>query len=348
MGGPKIRSVGLAVPPYAVRQSDIKKFAAALFQEKMGNLERLLPIFDNACIAVRHLAQPLEWYAVSHTFAEANQLYEKIGLELAEAASRQAIERAGISPQEIGAIVLVSSTGISTPTLDAKLIQRLGLSVHAARVPLWGLGCAGGVGGLARSAELVTAVPGRAVLMVAVELCSLTFQRNDFSKSNLVGAGIFADGAAAVILTADGEGPELLGSHSTLFEDTEDVMGWDIVETGLKVRFSRDIPNIVRRYLPSLLDQACKQWGVAQGDLQHFVTHPGGAKVIEAYAECLGLSPEKFATSYDVLKNYGNMSSASVLFVLERFLRTESPGGKYGVMLALGPGFSSDQVLFQW
>ena len=348
MGGPKIRSIGLAVPPYAVKQSDIKDFAAAIFQTKMKTLDRLLPIFDNACIKVRHLAQPLEWYAVSHTFAEANLLYEQVALELAEKASRQALERAGIAPGDIGAIVLVSSTGISTPTLDAKLIQRLGLSVHAARVPLWGLGCAGGVGGLARSAELVTAVPGRAVLLVAVELCSLTFQRNDFSKSNLVGTGIFADGAAALIIAEDGNGPELLGSHSTLFADTEDIMGWDVVEGGLKVRFSRDIPTIVKRYLPDLLDQACKKWGVAQRELMHYVAHPGGAKVIEAYADCLHLPPEKFSTAYGILENFGNMSSASVLFVLDRLLHTETPGGNYGVMLALGPGFSSDQVLFRW
>jgi alkylresorcinol/alkylpyrone synthase len=348
MGGSIIRSVGMAVPRYSVRQEDLKAFAAVLFEKRMDNLERLLPIFDNACIAVRHLAQPLEWYAVPHTFAEANLLYEQIGFELAEAASSQALELAGVAPRDIGAVILVSSTGIATPTLDAKLIQQLGLSAHAARIPLWGLGCGGGVAGLARAAELVTAVPGRAVLLVAVELCSLTFQRNDFSKSNLVGAGIFADGAAAVVLTADGDGPELLGSHTTLFEDTEDIMGWDVVDTGLKVRFSRDIPSIVRRYLPDLLTQACARWGIDQGDLRHYVAHPGGAKVIEAYADSLGLPAEKFATAYDVLANYGNMSSASVLFVLDRFLRTEPLRGDYGIMLALGPGFSADQVLFRW
>jgi len=348
MGGPRIRSIGLAVPPYALRQDDIKVFAAALFQKKMDNLARLLPVFDNACIAVRHLAQPLEWYAEPHTFAETNQLYEKIGLELAEEASRQALEQAEIACEDIGAIIFVSSTGIATPSLDAKLIQRLGLSAHTIRIPIWGLGCAGGVAGLARAAEMAAVSPGRTVLMVAMELCSLTFQRNDFSKSNLVGAGIFADGAAAVVLSMDGDGPEVLGSQTTLFADTEDVMGWDVVETGLKVRFSRDIPSIVRRYLSDLLNQACERWGVARADIRHYVAHPGGAKVIDAYAESLGLSPETFASAYNILENYGNMSSASVLFVLQRLLMTGSPSGDYGVMLALGPGFSSDQVLFRW
>lgn len=348
MENPKLKSVGLAVPPYAVRQSDLRDFAASLFQERVENLERLLPIFDNACITARHLAQPLEWYAAPHTFAEANHLYEEIGLELAEAAAREALTRAGLEARDIGLIMLVSSTGVATPTLDAKLFGRLGLSAHAARLPLWGLGCAGGVAGLARAAELVSSVPGRAVLLVAVELCSLTFQRNDFSKSNLVGAGIFADGAAAVVLTTDGEGMELIGSHSTLFEDSEDIMGWDVVETGLKVRFSRDIPSLVRRYLPGLVCQACNNWGVEQQEISQYVVHPGGAKVLDAYAESLGLPPEKLASAYDVLRNYGNMSSPSVLFVLDRFLRSQPPSGECGIMLALGPGFCAEQVLFRW
>jgi len=348
MNSAVIRSVGLAVPQYSVRQEDLKKFVAVLFEKKLENLPRLLPIFDNACISIRHIAQPLEWYAEPHSFAESNQLYAKIGYELAEAASREALEQAGVVSRDIGAVIMVSSTGISTPTLEAKLIQRLGLSSHSARVPIWGLGCGGGAAGLARGAELVNAVPNRAVLLVAVELCSLTFQRNDFSKSNLVGAGIFADGAAAVVLTADGDGPEILGSYSTLFKDTEDIMGWDVVESGLKVRFSRDIPTIVRRYLPNLLSQACDHWGVEAETLRHYVVHPGGAKVIQAYADSLGLPREKFVAADEVLKNYGNMSSASVFFVLDRFLHSEAPQGNYGVMLALGPGFSSDQVLFRW
>jgi alkylresorcinol/alkylpyrone synthase len=348
MSSPRVCGVGLALPPYAVRQEDIKNFAASLFQEKLDQLERLLPVFDNACIAVRHLAQPLAWYAVEHSFAEANAKYGEIALELAETAAAAALADSGLAPADIGAVLLVSSTGITTPTIDAQLIQRLGLSAHAARLPVWGLGCAGGVSGLARAAELVTAVPGRAVLLVAVELCSLTFQRNDFSKSNLVGAGIFADGAAAVVVAAGGKGPEILGTHSTLFADTEDVMGWDVVATGLKVRFSRDIPAIVRRYLSDLITAACRQWGVAKEEIAYCIAHPGGAKVLEAYADSLGLPAVDLSVAYDVLADYGNMSSASVLFVLAEFLRRQPAAGRYGLMLALGPGFSAEQVLFRW
>jgi alkylresorcinol/alkylpyrone synthase len=348
MSGPRVRAVGLAVPPYAVRQEDIKAFAAYLFHEKFDHLERLLPVFDNACIAKRHLAQPLPWYAAEHSFAEANFLYEENALELAAAASAQALDRAGVTPADIGLVVFVSSTGITTPTIDAMLIQRLGISPNAARLPVWGLGCAGGVAGLARAAELTAAVPGRVALLVAAELCSLTFQRNDFSKSNLVGAGIFADGAAAAVIAAGGAGPEILTSHSTLFANTEDIMGWDVIATGLKVRFSRDIPAFVRQYLPSLVDGACAEWGLARQAITHYVVHPGGAKVLDAYAESLGLPAGALAGAHEVLADYGNMSSASVLFVLERFLRATPPADGYGVMLALGPGFSAEQVLFRW
>lgn len=348
MQWPKVCGIGLAVPPYAVRQEDIKNFAAGLFKEKLAQLERLLPVFDNACIAARYLAQPLVWYAEEHTFAEANLKFGEIALELAQTAAAEALDRSGIPAADIGAVVFVTSTGITTPTIDAQLIQRLGISHHAARLPVWGLGCAGGVAGLARSAELVLAVPERAVLLVAVELCSLTFQRNDFSKSNLVGAGIFADGAAAVVVAAGGDGPELLGTHSTLFADTEDVMGWDVVETGLKVRFSRDIPSIVRRHLPGLVTAACRQWGVEKEEIAYCIAHPGGAKVLAAYAESLGLPAVDLTAAYSVLAGYGNMSSASVLFVLEEFLRQQPPAGRHGLMLTLGPGFSAEQVLFRW
>jgi alkylresorcinol/alkylpyrone synthase len=245
-------------------------------------------------------------------------------------------------------VIFVSSTGIVTPTLDARLIQDLGISLNAGRVPIWGLGCAGGVSGIARSAELFMGGNYEAVLMIAVELCSLTFQRDDYSKSNIVGTSIFGDGAAAVLLSAQGEGPEILGCNSMLFPDTEDIMGWDLTETGLKVRFSRDIPSIIRNNLPELLDKACNRWGIDRGEIKHFVVHPGGAKVLAAYADCMGIDRSHLQAGYDVLAANGNMSSCSVLFVLNEFLYSVPPSGDYGVMLALGPGFSSEQVLFRW
>lgn len=345
---PRIQGVATAVPPYKVEQAQAREFAAAFFRSAFKNLDRLLPVFANTQIQTRYLAQPAEWYGQPHTFSETNALYERIALELSASAATEAMARAGVTPDDISQVVFVSTTGIATPSLDAKLIQQLGLSPHTVRLPIWGLGCAGGVSGLARAAALARTQPGRAVLLVAVELCTLTFQHNDRSKSNLIATSLFGDGAAAAVLKVGGDGPELLGGHSMLFPDSEDVMGWDLVETGLKVRFSRHIPTIVQQHVPDLLARACEEWGIGLEALRHFVAHPGGAKVLAAYADSLDLSNGHLAHAYEILKQYGNMSSATVLFVLERFLKKTSPSGEYGVMLALGPGFSAEQLLFRW
>ena len=348
MGNPKIQAIGTAVPNYALPQQEIKQFVANVFRSHVEHIDRLLPIFENSCIKVRYLSQPLEWYAAPHSFSEANQIFEQVALDLAEKAALQAMTRGNVSPKDIGMVVFVTSTGIATPTLDAKLIQRLGLSSHTGRLPIWGLGCGGGATGLARASELARCMPEKTVLLVTVELCSLTFQRNDYSKSNVVGTSIFADGAAAALIAMEGEGPEVLGNYSTLFPNSEDIMGWELVETGLKVRFSRDIPSIVRRHLPELLQNACEKWGIDQAKIEHYVVHPGGAKVLEAYRDSLHLRREQLERAYEILTNYGNISSASILFVLERFMAAALPTGTYGVMLALGPGFSAEQVLFKW
>lgn len=348
MGNPQIMSVGTAIPPYTLQQEEIKEFVAALFQTKMAHLERLLPVFENGLIKVRHLSRPLAWYQEVHSFAEANKTYEETALALAEEASAKVIRQAGIRADEIGMVIYISSTGIATPTMDAKIIQRLGLSPHTARVPIWGLGCAGGVAGLARASELAQILNGKAVLLIVVELCSLTFQRNDYSKANLVGTSLFGDGAAAALIAVNGGGPTVCGSYSTLFPATEDIMGWDVTESGLKVRFSRDIPSIVRKYLPELTGKACDKWDIDINSVQHYVVHPGGVKVLNAYADSLRLSDDKLDHAYQVLASYGNMSSVSVLFVLNSFLASTPPTGQYGLMLALGPGFSAEQVLFRW
>ena len=348
MGESQIVSIGTALPPYALRQEDIKEFAAALFQSLINHLDKMLQVFENGLIQVRHLSRPLEWYQEAHSFAEANKVYEETAINLAEEAATQAINRSGIQPAEIGMVIFISSTGIATPTIDAKVIQRLGLSPHTFRVPIWGLGCAGGVSGLARAAELAQVLNGKAVLLIAVELCSLTFQRNDYSKENLVGTSLFSDGAAAVVIAANAHGPAICGSYSNLFPNTEDIMGWDITESGFKVQFSRDIPSIIRRYLPTLVSKACAKWDININTVQHYIVHPGGAKVLDAYADSLNISAEKLRHAYQILTSCGNMSSVSILFVLDNFIKDTLPAKQYGLMLALGPGFSAEQVLLRW
>jgi alkylresorcinol/alkylpyrone synthase len=186
------------------------------------------------------------------------------------------------------------------------------------------------------------------VLLVSTEICSVTFQRGDISKSNIVGASLFGDGSAAVIVSADGKGPIIHQGYSTLFDDTEDIMGWDVIDTGFKVRFSRDIPDFVRANLPETFAAACAAWEVDPTEVGTFIAHPGGARVLEAYAECLGVPDEDVAVAKDILHRYGNMSSASVLFVLHEFLRTARPWpSRYGAALSLGPGFSAEMLLLE-
>lgn len=345
----RVKGVGTAVPKNVLQQGDIKRFVASLFQEHFQDIDRYLPVFENSCISTRYLSQPLEWYVQPHSFSEANKIFDSVALELMVKASQEAMERAAIKSKDVEVVIYVTSTGITTPTLDTKLIHILGLSDSTIRIPIWGLGCAGGAAGLARGAQIAAHLSNcKTVLFVAVELCSLTFQREDYSKSNLVGTSLFADGAAAVVLGADGNGPRVVGYNSTLIPNTEKVMGWELTDTGLKVIFSRDIPWVVRKYIPEILTTAYKKWGISQQDIEHIVAHPGGAKVLQAYSESLEISPDKLAHAYDVLNHYGNMSSVSILFVLEQFMATTEATGNFGMMLSLGPGFSAEQVLFKW
>jgi len=347
LDGPRILSTATAVPPHRVEQGDAKEFARELFAGKFWGLERLLPIFDNGLIEARYFCQPLEWLGQEWSFPERNALYVEHALELSQKATRRCLDRAGVEPEKVGALFLVSTTGISTPSLDAKLLFELGLSPNLKRIPVWGLGCAGGAAGVARAADYARAYPDELVLVVAVELCSLTFQIGDISKSNLVASSLFADGAAAVLI-GSGDGPEILGSHPTTWPNTEGVMGWDLVESGLKVRFARSVPQIVRTRTRVTVEEACERHGIVLEDLRHLVVHPGGVKVLEAYEEALELEPGSLELPREILREYGNMSSASVLFVLERFLEGYPVGsGEHGSISALGPGFSAEHALFR-
>ena len=349
---PQILSVGTALPAHRVNQSDVRELTRNLFATAYRDVDRLVAVFDNGLVQSRFLCTPLDWFQTDHAWPEKNELYVQNALELGERAARCALERANLKPNDIDAILFVSTTGIATPSLDSLLLKRLEMSRHVKRTPIWGLGCAGGAAGLARAAEFARAHPGSHVLLVAVELCSLTFQRGDLSKSNLIAASLFADGAAAVVVGSQpsgSEGPRITGSFSTLWDDTEDVMGWDVIETGLKVRFAKSVPELVQTLMLENLTQAAQANNLRLNDVRHFVTHPGGLKVLRAYENALGIAPDALADSYRVLESCGNMSSASVLFVLERFLRRwrELEPGQLGVLSAMGPGFSAEHVFFR-
>jgi alkylresorcinol/alkylpyrone synthase len=346
---PKILSVAAALPPHRVGQEEVKRFARGMFSRRDGDFERLLPIFDNVHVDNRHFCVPVEWFEEDHTFPEKNALYVEHALELSEKAARRALDKAGVEPGEIGAIFFVSTTGISTPSLDSKLIFRLGLSEHTRRVPIWGLGCSAGAAGLARAAEYARLYPDQTVLLVGVELSGLTFQRGDRSKSNLISTSLFADGATAALIGGPrASGPEVLGSYSTTWPETEGVMGWELVETGLKVQLSKSVPMIVQERFRPNLEEACDSLGVDFEEIKHFVLHPGGAKVLDAFEDVLGLEPGGLTLSRDVLRECGNMSSVTVLFILERFLMSgDFAPGDLGVLSAMGPGFSAEHVFFR-
>ena len=311
------------MPPHRVGQEEAKTFARGMFSRRDGDFERLLPIFDNVNIDSRYFCVPVEWFERDHGFPEKNALYVEHALDLSEKAARRALDRVGAGPEDVGAIFFVSTTGISTPSLDSKLIFRLGLSEHTRRVPIWGLGCSAGAAGLARASEHARLYPDKLVLLVAVELSGLTFQRGDRSKSNLISTSLFADGAAAVLLGNTG-GPEVLGSYSTTWPDTEDVMGWDLVETGLKVQLSKSVPAIVQEKFRGNLEDACASLGLDfERRSNTSCSIPAAPRSSTPSRRCSASRPAGSTTSRDVLRDCGNMSSVTVLFILERFLESQ-------------------------
>jgi alkylresorcinol/alkylpyrone synthase len=345
MSAVRIGGIGTAVPKNICDQSSVRAVVEKMFGERVENLDRLLRVFDHLHIEQRHFVREPDWYGKEHGLGAANDIFIEAALALSVEAAREALARSEGCADDFAGIVVANTTGVMTPSLDAYLVQELGLPMTVARVPLFGLGCAGGVSGLGRAAELSRSRKGAPVLFVAVEICSTTFQRNDLSKSNLIGTSIFADGAAALVVGCDESGPEVVGSYHRLFPQTYDIMGWDIVDSGMKVRFSRDIPAFVKARIPEVIADACSAWKITIDEIGTFIAHPGGAKVLDAFAEAIGRSADVLEASREILRKHGNMSSATILFVLERLMTHNLFEPGYGLMSALGPGFSSDQLL---
>ena len=339
IASPRLRSLATAVPQHRISQEEIVGLSALAFDHERSEIDRMLPIFGNAGIETRYFCMPGEWYLEPHGWAERSRLYVEHAVDLLAEVALKCLVDADCGVEDVDAIVTVSTTGICTPSLDALLIERLGLRRDTHRLPLFGLGCAGGVIGLSRAAEMAAVRPGRRVLLLVVELCSLTFRFGDNSKSNIVAAALFGDGAAGMLINGAGDGPILGDSGEHTWRDSLDVMGWQVEEDGLGVLFSRDIPALVRREWRPVVDAflSCRQ--LRWQDLAGFICHPGGAKVMDALEDALGGASATMRTARDVLRDFGNMSAVTVLFVLERMLRNRRPG-RY-LMSALGPGFTA-------
>jgi alkylresorcinol/alkylpyrone synthase len=354
---PVIRSVTTALPPYALSQDHIRDLARQHFASAFPEIDRYMTVFRHAQIDTRYFAAPLEWFATPRSFKECNDLFIDAATALGAQAAQRCLTQVDMTPAEVDHVLWVSTTGMAAPSPDALLINRLGMGRHTRRTPIWGLGCAGGVAGLARAYEYALAFPAHRVLLLSVELCSVTFQWADHSKRNLIASSLFADGAAAVLVEGDAlaapgaqasrHTPQILGTQSTLWPNTADIMGWDMVDTGMQVVFSSRIPHIVQTLMRENVAEFLAQHNLTLDDIAHWILHPGGAKVVGAYEAALAIDRERLSHTREVLRRYGNMSSATVFFVLEEFMQAGIKAGEYGVLAVLGPGFSCELALIR-
>ena len=345
---PRLVALTTAVPAYDLPQAEVAKRAAAMFSATPGGFSRLAPIYANAEIEHRHSSAPIDWFLEPHSFSERNDLFLKSAVDLLTEAAKKALAEARLEPADIDSIVTICTTGIATPGLEARVMERMAFRRDVERTPVFGLGCAGGVLGLARAGAMAQAKPHSRVLLLVVELCALTFRNADRSKSNLVATALFGDGAAAAIVSCRDEyagAPRLgpWGEHT--WPDSLDVMGWDVADDGLKVVFSRDIPTLVREDLRPVIDVFLAKNGAALKDVAGFVCHPGGAKVLDALEDCFGLQRGDLVHARNVLRAHGNMSAATVLFVLRETLDAKARGPQ--LMTTLGPGFTAGMLVVE-
>jgi alkylresorcinol/alkylpyrone synthase len=346
---PRLVDVVTSPPREQLEQSEAAAYAWDTFAGQRDDLNRLMPIFENVGVRTRRICRPLAWYREDHDLGERTAVYTHEATALCTRAARELLERQNLHPGQIDRVIFVNTTGLATPSIDARLINILGLPRNVKRTPMWGLGCAGGVAALAHARDHLVGHPHERVLLFAAELCSLTLLRDDASTANVVATALFADGAAAALISGDETGDggyDLLDSRSTLYPDSLHMMGWHVVSKGLQVVFDRRIPNVVDAHGAAELDGFLAENQLTRPDVDEYLYHPGGPRVLSAYANAYGLDMERFAWSSQVLRHWGNMSSVTILYVLEHYRRSHPPGrGGYGVVSALGPGFSSETLL---
>jgi alkylresorcinol/alkylpyrone synthase len=349
----RIESVGKAFPPNYYDQEALLESLGRVWSKRIFNQDRLESLHRNVLVGGRHLALPLAEYEERVTsWGAANDAWIEVAQEIGAAAIREAMAKAGLSLAEIGCLIFVSVTGVATPSIDARLMNRLELPSGVRRVPIFGLGCVAGAAGISRAADYVKAYPDQVAVLLSVELCSLTLQLQDLSIANLISSGLFGDGAAAAVIVGkerSATGPRVRASRSIFYRDTERVMGWDISEKGFQVVLSAAVPEVVRDHLRPDVDQFLADQGLTRRDISSWVAHPGGPKVLEAMEEALVVPREALSVTWQSLREIGNLSSASVLMVLEETMAHHRPEpGSFGLLLALGPGFCSELVLLEW
>lgn len=348
----RIAAAASAFPNHRYDQTTIANALQTVWGEKLPRPELLERLHRNTGVDTRNLVLPLEGYLPLDTWGKSNDVWIEAAQELGSTAICRAITPLGLTPKDIDALFFVTVTGVCSPSIDARLVNRMGLSPRIKRNPIFGLGCVAGVAGVARASDYVRAFPDHIAVLLSVEVCSLTWQRDDISVANLISSGLFADGAAAVVIGGAESGlagPEVIATRSTFYPHTERVMGWDVSEHGFKIVLSPEVPDVIEKNLRGDVDGFLADHGMKRSDIASWIIHTGGPKVLEAVANSLEFKNGELEASWECLRRVGNLSSASVLVVLEDYLanRRGEPG-TYSVMAAMGPGFCSELVLLRW
>ncbi len=352
-----IATVGRAFPPHYADQDTLIAAFRAAWSARYHNVGRIEQLHRNVLVGGRHLALPIDQYLGLRGFTDANDAFVRVGTDVGAAAVTDALGCAGLTPRDVDAIWFVSVTGVAAPSIDARLVNRLGFRPDIKRTPIFGLGCVAGAAGVARVSDYLRGFPDHVALLLSVELCSLTLQKEDLSIPNLIASGLFGDGAACVVMAGErraermsltGRAPYVVATRSVFYPDTEGVMGWNIGSEGFKIVLSAEVPDMVTRHLRGDVDRFLAGQGLTVADIRTWVAHPGGPKVLEAMQTVLELPPGALAHTWASLGEVGNLSSASVLMVLRETLAEPPTPGSYGLLLAMGPGFCSELVLLRW
>lgn len=353
----RIAAVGRAFPDHYYDQQQLLEALQRYWLREHFNPDRLERLHKNVLVGGRHLALDIDRYRQLDTWGEANDEWIRVAQDIGAVAVVDALERCGLEVEQVDALFTATVTGIATPSLDARLMNRLPLRTDVKRVPIFGLGCVAGAAGIARAADYVCAFPDQIAVLLSVELCSLTVQKGDLSIPNLIATGLFGDGAAAAVLAgADVElaltvdpAPRVVATRSVFYRDTESVMGWDISEKGFEIVLSASVPDMVSGHLRADVDRFLAEHELTTRDIATWVCHPGGPKVLEAMEQSLELPPDALELTWKSLREVGNLSSSSVLMVLRDTMEHRPPApGSWGVLLAMGPGFCSELVLLRW
>lgn len=350
MLSPRLEACSTALPAHYYTQEDLLAGLEGLWQAQHFNPQRLRQFHGAMGISGRYLALPKEKYGQPATFTQRNRDFQRISLELAEQAVRNVLTETGVHAEEIDYLVYTTITGLAVPSLDAQLMNRIPFRSDIKRLPIFGWGCLGGAAGAARLSDLLRSQAPARGLLLSVELCSLTLQPQDLSVANLVASGLFGDGAAAVLMSCGhaARGPRVIATRSVFFPESEDVMGWDIGDHGFAIVLTPQVPYQAEHNLAPALSRFLAEFSLSPADIGAWVAHPGGPKVIEALEQALRLPTGALDITRTSLTEIGNLSSASVLFILREVLQQEQPAGTYGVMLAMGPGFCAELLLLQW